>query len=322
MILMGTYNGGRFLEAQIQSIQAQTFKNWHLLVRDDGSSDGTVHILSTYQEQDSRIKMIVDGNRNLGPSGNFNELCMAAVRLRADIVFFCDQDDVWLPDKLETQVQALRSIEQHHGNDYPALVYTDLAVVDMQLKSIHTSFLEYQGVKNIKQEPLRVLLAQNYIPACASAFNRALLQLATPIPGNALMHDWWVALCAAACGKIEFIPQPMGLYRQHRRNAVGAKGLSGAINPLHGNMKSRWQIGRENFIRSIDQAQQLQKRVQDCNPRLLHPGTLSCINAYADCLNQGRLERIKSMRKHGIRRQGLVYGTLFYLLRLFQKKQG
>jgi rhamnosyltransferase len=322
MILMGTYNGGRFLEEQIQSIQAQTFKNWHLLIRDDGSSDSTVHILSTYHEQDSRIKMIVDDKGNQGPSGNYNILCTEAAGLEADIIFFSDQDDVWLPNKLETQVQAVRNLEQRHGKKLPVLVYTDLSVVDMQLKIINNSFLAFQGVKNIASDPLLFLLAQNFIPACASAINRALLQIASPIPENALMHDWWVALCAAACGKIKFIPRPMGLYRQHCSNAVGAKGLLGAINPLHGNMKSRWQKGRDNFIRSIGQARQLKKRVQCRTPRLLHQRTLSHINAYADCLNQGRVERFKSMRKHGISRQGLVYGTLFYILLLLQKRQG
>ncbi len=318
---MGTYNGERFLEEQIQSIQAQTFKNWLLLVRDDSSSDGTVHILNTFQEQDNRIKLIVDDKGNLGPSSNFNELCMEAARRGADIVFFCDQDDVWLPGKLETQIRIIQSIEQQYGKNIPVLVYTDLSVVDVQLRIIHRSFMAYQGIKDIAFEPLRVLLAQNFIPACASAINRALLQLASPIPENVLMHDWWIALCAAACGKIEFIPQPLGLYRQHHKNAVGAKNLLDAINPLNGNLKSRWQTGHENFIRSMDQAQQLKKRVQDRTPRLLHSGTLSRINAYVDCLIKGRVERIKSMWKQGIRRQGLVYGTLFYLLLFFLKRQ-
>ena len=322
MILMGTYNGERFLEEQIRSIQTQTFKNWHLLIRDDDSSDKTVHILNNFQKQDNRIKVVVDDKGNQGPSKNYNILCTEATKLEADVIFFSDQDDVWLPTKLETQVQAFRNFEERHSNKLPMLVYTDLSVVDMQLKIINKSFLDFQGVKNITSEPLRFLLPQNFIPACASAINRALLILDSPIPENALMHDWWVALCAAACGKIKFIPRPMGLYRQHCSNAVGAKGLLGAINPLHGNMKSRWRKGRDNFIRSIGQARQLKKRVQCRTPRLLHQRTLSHINAYADCLNQGRVERFKSMRKHGISRQGLVYGTLFYILLLLQKQQG
>jgi len=319
---MGTYNGEYFLEEQIRSIQAQTLKNWRMLIRDDGSSDDTVNILNTLQEKDSRIKLIKDKKGNQGPSNNYNILCKEAANLEADIIFFSDQDDVWLPNKLETQVQAVRNFEERHSNKLPVLVYTDLTVVDMGLRTINQSFLAYQGVKNIASEPLRVLLAQNFIPACASAINHALLTLASPIPENALMHDWWIALCAASCGKIEFIPQPMGLYRQHSRNVVGAKGLLGVANPLPGNLKTRWQTGRDNFIRSTGQAQQLQRRIQAHPPMLFHPGALSRINAYAGCLNLNRIERIRLMIKHGIKRQGLFYGTLFYLLLIFQKRLG
>ena len=292
-----------------------------MIIRDDGSSDLTVNILRTLINKDDRIKLIVDDKGNQGPLLNYNLLCAEAVKCESDIIFFSDQDDVWLPDKLETQVQAIRNIEHVHSKDLPVLVYTDLSVVDKQLRRIHKSFQSFQGMRNISYMPLRVLLAQNYIPACATAINRSLLRLAWPIPENALMHDWWVALCAAACGIIEFNPQPMGFYRQHEDNKIGAKGLLGAINPFQKNVKQRWQTGRDNFLRSIDQAQQLKKRIEECVALRIQPGILSRINAYAQCLNQGRHQRIKSIREHGIRRQGWVYNILFYALLLFHSRK-
>lgn len=318
---MGTYNGECFLEEQIRSIQTQTFANWQMLIRDDGSWDNTVNILNTFQENDNRIKLIEDDKGNQGPSNNYNILCAEATNLGADIIFFSDQDDVWLPNKLETQVQAVHNLEKRHSNELPILVYTDLAVVDMQLKSINNSFLSFQGIKNVTSEPLRILLAQNYIPACASAINHSLLALALPIPDNVLMHDWWIALCAASCGRIEFIPQAMGLYRQHHSNAVGARGIVDMINPLHGNLRTRWQTGQDNLVRSTGQAQLLQRRIQAHTPMRLHPGALSRINAYANCLNLGRIGRVSLMLKNGIKRQGLFYGTLFYLLLFIQKRR-
>ena len=316
VILLGTYNGEPYIEEQIKSIQDQTRQNWTLFIRDDGSTDNTVRILNSYQQEDNRIRVIVDKKSNLGTCGNFNELCKAALKTDVETLLFCDQDDVWLPDKIENQVNAIQRIENQYGKGCPILVHSDLSVVDSHLKRIHKSFLAYHGVRNVEKEALGTLLAQNYITACASAFNRSLLKLATPIPDEVLMHDWWFALCAAACGQIGFIETPMTLYRQHHNNTIGAKGLLNySINPFQNDLKARWRDGYNNFIRSMHQAALLKERIEE-RKFPADPGALKCIDIYANCLLMRRGARLKAIWNNQIHRQGIFYQILFYILLL------
>lgn len=314
-ILLGTYNGELYLREQIKSILDQTYQNWKLFIRDDGSDDDTIRILNAYQQQDKRIHLVVDNKGNLGALGSYNELCRIALKNNSDIVFFCDQDDVWLPDKIKTQIAAIKKIEDRHGRGCPILVYSDLEVVNEHLNRIHKSFLGFRGIKNPKKGSIRVLLTQNYITACSSAFNLALLKLATPIPDVALMHDWWPALCAAACGKISYIEKPTTLYRQHGSNTIGAKGLLNSINPFRNGIKARWQNVKSNFILSTSQAEQLKKRIQT-QKLSIDPLVLKCIDTYANCLKKGRVERLKAVWENGIQRQGTLHRIFFYVLLL------
>jgi rhamnosyltransferase len=314
-ILMGTYNGELYLKDQIRSVQNQTYRSWVLFIRDDGSVDDTINILNTYQQKDARIQIVLDNKGNLGTLGNYNELCSVALKNNANTVFFCDQDDVWMPDKIKTQIESIQEIEAMHGKDCPILVHTDLTVVDTRLKRIHKSFLAYHGVRNVNEKSLCTLLAQNYITACASTINRALLNIATPIPEEALMHDWWFALCAAACGQIMYIETPMTLYRQHYNNTIGAKGLLNSLNPFRNNIKARWREGHKNFIQSIHQADRLKKRIED-QISSEYPGVLKYIDTYTNCLKMGRFKRLLAIRRNGIQRQGILYQIFFYIFLL------
>ena len=123
-IVLSTYNGAKFLSEQIDSIQAQTFTDWQLLIRDDDSSDKTRDIIVSYMLQDERIKFINEGDHtNLGVINSFYKLIKHD---SADYYFFCDQDDVWLPEKMATMLaEATR-----HDASQPLMVYMDLSVVD------------------------------------------------------------------------------------------------------------------------------------------------------------------------------------------------
>ncbi|MCD0023384.1 glycosyltransferase, partial [Streptococcus agalactiae] len=117
-----TYNGEKFLAQQIESIQKQTFKEWNLLIRDDGSSDKTCDIIRNFTAKDSRIRFINENeHHNLGVIKSFFTLVNYEV---ADFYFFSDQDDVWLPEKLSVSLEAAK----HKASDVPLLVYTDLKV--------------------------------------------------------------------------------------------------------------------------------------------------------------------------------------------------
>jgi glycosyltransferase involved in cell wall biosynthesis len=311
---MGTYNGAGYIGPQIRSIQAQHVGEWTLLIRDDGSTDDTVEIVRRLAALDARIRLVDDDGGNLGVVQNFSRLMTIALNEGAERVFCADQDDVWQPEKLRLLGDTLRELENRYGNDTPLLVHSDLAVVNEKLELIGDSFMKYQGIVNETYAPLRVLLAQNFITGCAMAINRALLTLALPMPKSVLMHDWWLALCAAAFGMIGFVQAPTVLYRQHAANEVGAKDFWGLLNPLRTNLGERWKIGERHFFGSIIQAQHLMERIKNSHFEP-NAGAVMLTEAYADCLNLNRIRRINRIRRLKIGRQGVIRQVLF-LLRL------
>ncbi len=220
-ILLATYNGAAFLATQLDSILAQTYENWRLVIRDDGSTDKTPEILEAFRARHpDKVVVLDDEAGNLGLVQNYSRLMEHA---GAGYVAFCDQDDVWKPEKLELSLQKMRALEAEHGADKPLLVFTDLTVVDEDLNVIQDSFWKYQGLRPQRCNSLNRLLLQNVVTGCTALMNRTLMQMAVPIPEKAHVHDWWIALVAAAFGSAGYVAGPTVLYRQHGENIIGAK---------------------------------------------------------------------------------------------------
>ena len=220
-ILLATYNGAAFLAAQLDSILAQTHENWRLVIRDDGSTDKTPEILEAFRARhQEKVVILEDEAGNLGLVQNFSRLMEQA---GAGYIALCDQDDVWKPEKLELSLQKMRTLEAEHGTEKPLLVFTDLTVVDEDLRIIHPSFWRYQGLRPERCNALNRLLLQNVVTGCTALMNRPLMQKAVPIPEMAHVHDWWIALVAAAFGSAGYVAEPTVLYRQHGENIIGAK---------------------------------------------------------------------------------------------------
>lgn len=312
LILLGTYNGARFLQEQLESIQRQTAIDWTLLIRDDGSRDGTLEILERFSQSDDRIVLLQDLHGRLGVVRNYGELMRKALERQADVIFFSDQDDVWLPSKMSEQVNQIEALQKSYGQATPILVHSDLEVVDAALDRVHRSFMEFQGIANESQWPLQVLLAQNFVTGCATAINRQLLEIATPIPTTAVMHDWWLAVCAAACGKIRYCPTPMTRYRQHGFNEIGAKSWWKLLNPFQTDFRKRWEKGTWTFLQTLAQAMALYQRLLErCGPGIQANAALA--EQYARCLELPPLKRLNMLRRTGIHRQGLLAQRLFCL---------
>lgn len=219
-ILLATYNGAVYLNEQLDSLLRQTHTNWRLLIRDDGSTDATPKIIEQFaREHSDRVKIIQDDKPHGGARINFAALLEAST---ADYSMYCDQDDVWLPDKIAATFAALRGIENRFGRDMPVMAHCDLCIVDSGLCELHPSLWRYQRLDPIIGQALNRALLQNVSVGCAAIFNRALRERASPVPETARGHDWWVSLVAAAMGKITHVPEPLVLYRQHANNAVGA----------------------------------------------------------------------------------------------------
>lgn len=218
---MATYNGERFVETQLESILAQTHADFELLVSDDCSTDATRDILQRFADADGRVRLVDAGRRFGGARDNFLWLLSQAT---APYIAFCDQDDLWLPEKVELGLNALHELEGTWGTDAPLLAFSDVAVAAEDLSVIDPSFLSYSGL-DPRHSGLGHLLVQNLAPGCTIVANRALYHDALRIPEDVspvIMHDWWLMLTASALGHIGFVDEPTMLYRQHANNSVGA----------------------------------------------------------------------------------------------------
>lgn len=215
-IVMATFNGGAFLQSQLESIVAQTFTHWQLLISDDGSTDNTREIITQFMEQNTHFNItVIDG-----PSQGFCQNFLSALRhdmCSGCMVAFCDQDDIWLPDKLERAVR-------HLGGDKPRAYGSVVQMVDADLN------LMSQTRAPARTVDFANLLVENCIVGSSLALNVAAVDAvrAAPLDADVTYHDWWALLITAGIGGSVYVdPVPSVLYRQHSGNIVGsARGVA------------------------------------------------------------------------------------------------
>jgi glycosyltransferase involved in cell wall biosynthesis len=218
-ILMSTFNGEAFLRPQLDSILEQEYTDLRLLIRDDGSTDGTLSIVSEYAEKDPRIVIIRDDAGNVKAYRSFIKL---VERSGSPYFMFADQDDVWLPDKTTKMMDRMTQIEAESGTEEPIVVFSDLKIVDEQLSVIDESLWHFQQFDPNICRDWRSLLAQNVVLGCAMLANAKAREISLPCLLPEMYHDQWVAVNAAKYGRIDFIRESTILYRQHSDNHSGA----------------------------------------------------------------------------------------------------
>ena len=216
-IIMSTYNGEKYIKEQLESIKGQTCNEKIILyVRDDGSSDTTISLLEEYRDKNEMDITIAEGE-NVGASKSF--LCAIRECPDAEYYAFCDQDDVWKKDKLQTAINAIGDTER------PVLWCSNYEVVDQNLNT-----LSMDGLKKPRTNSLELLFYNN-VPGCVMVFNRALMELLRKINIEEIrMHDIMAINIAALTGTILYESKPLILYRQHGNNAIG-----------YGNRKIEWK---------------------------------------------------------------------------------
>ena len=224
-IVCSVFNGADYLAEFIESVQAQTVGNWMLWVRDDGSHDSSATVLKHWAVSDERIHLLDVPGKNLGVVASFDRV-LQQVPVDARYIMFADQDDVWLPHKIEYTLSAMVLGEQHSGG--PLLVHSDMHVVNAQLEPIAESFWEFAHI-NPESTSLRRLLAHNVVTGATMMINRALREQAGDIPTTAAMHDWWMAAVASAFGSLIAVTTPTMQYRQHSLNTIGARRPGSAL---------------------------------------------------------------------------------------------
>ena len=220
-ILLSTYNGENHIKELILSILNQTYTDWRLIIRDDVSNDSTLQIIEYFKKKyPDKITLMETDNDHLGPVLSFGRLLGHS---QADYISLCDQDDIWMPDKLEILFHNLSIKEKQTSKDLPILVHSDLQVCNENMEKIADSFWKYQNLDPEKMKDIRCLLVQNFVTGCTLMINKALLEKALPIPCQTLMVDWWLALLAQQTGEILTINIPLVKYRQHGNNVIGAR---------------------------------------------------------------------------------------------------
>jgi len=227
-ILLATYNGEKYIADQIRSILEQTCTDWRIISRDDGSSDNTVNILRSYADSYKEKFLLIESEKqNLGPCQNFSHLLNFS---DAEYIMFCDQDDIWMPDKIQITIDKMRDLEKKYP-DHPILVHTDLNIVDENLKLISNSMWEYQDLDIRFEKELYKIAVHNIVTGCTVMINRKAKLCSIPIPKEAVMHDWWIAINVCKYGIISHISQSSILYRQHSDNRLGAIEKNKKRNP-------------------------------------------------------------------------------------------
>lgn len=224
-ILLATYNGEKYLKEQIESILNQTYKNIHLIIADDKSKDGTREILKEY-EKDERITVYLQ-KQNLGYVRNFEFLLK---KVESNYYMLSDQDDVWLPEKVEKSMETLKKQNAD-------LVFGDLEVVDENLKTIYPSFGDFMLLnRKIKKciKSYEVNYLYNCVTGCTILSKKEYIKNILPIPYNSkyVPHDYWMALMVALKGKLAYMPEKYIKYRQHGNNQIGTDRISHKFKKL------------------------------------------------------------------------------------------
>lgn len=300
-ILLATYQGQRYLRAQLTSLRSQTSGEWKAFMHDDGSSDNTVSMLREFAMEDPSHFCVIDAPPTGGAKNNFLFLTS---QVEAPYYLYCDQDDVWLPHKIQRTTAAMLALEAEMGADRPCLVHTELRVVDGMLDMICPHLSEYQGIEPA-QLTLARLLVQNTVTGCTMMINRTLRdEMLRPADPQAIrMHDWWAALIAMRFGGLRFLDEPSILYRQHGNNSVGAqsaKGFSALCKKAMDTQKIRQSI-RETRAQAQEFARVFNLSEDDLITRYGH----------ADEMN--KLQRLHFYRKNGIQKTTTLRNLGFLL---------
>ena len=219
-ILMATYNGEKYLKQQIESILNQTYSNFRLIISDDCSKDKTKEIIEEYKTKDKRIEVYFQ-EKNLGYVKNFEFLLN---KVQNGIYMLSDQDDYWLPEKVEKSLEKLKE----KNADF---VFGDLEVVDENLNTIYKSFGDFMLLnRKIKKyiDSYKVNYLYNCVTGCTILARKETLENILPLPKNSkyLIHDHWMGLMSAIYGKVAYIPEKYIKYRQHGENQVGVNKIS------------------------------------------------------------------------------------------------
>lgn len=296
VVLMSTYNGERFIDSQLSSILNQLPIEGRILIRDDGSTDNTIDHVNKLK--DSRIQIII--GKNLGFARSFLELITLAPD-DADYFMLSDQDDIWLPGKIETAEKIINKYDS-----YPILYCSRMKLVDHDLN--------YIGLSPKWNRPPSFInaLSENIVTGCTAAFNKKLRDLVIGCGDSSYIyfHDWWLYLVASAFGLVFFDDNPTILYRQHRNNIIGmGMGFQRYLTILKFLHKKSWLSIMKNQVLIFEMT--FKSRLTDHHKK--------CINELVN--KEGDLRRINLIFSRFQKRQSVIGEIFFRLLLLLDHRR-
>lgn len=305
-IIMSTYNGGDYIAAQIESLLNQTVRDFVLLIRDDGSTDDTPEKIASYHDE----RIVFWRGDNLGPANSFFELLREAKRRSAEYVFFCDQDDVWMADKLEIFLAAF-----DRQDTKPQLVFSDFAMIDGEGVQTEGSYAAHAGLRIPEDgDFLPKLLAQPYVFGCASAINAPLLSLVQDAPEGIEMYDCWIALTACVMGVVRYLPCATIEHRFHTHNATGRLGqdsITARLRRLTTGIKKQCA----NTKLRLNQPKLLLQQFGETMPAPV----VTRLKRMKRSVERGGFVCAGALRREGVCRGGALQNIFFYLTILLQK---
>lgn len=243
-IILSTYNGESYVEAQIESILNGTYQDIHIEVSDDGSTDRTVDLIKKMiTKYPDKLSLHVN-EKNMGYTKNF---LYAVTRAEGEYIMFCDQDDIWMEDKVETSLNALQNSEEQGK---PTMIFTDAWLYDNDTKETMGLF-QKNSHYNSEKVDIAHLLIENKCIGCTIMMNQYVKDYLQQIPDEIRVHDWWIALICSAFGSITYVDKPTLYYRQHSANMIGGTSYGGYMK----NRLSRLKEQRQTLVQCYEQGE-------------------------------------------------------------------
>lgn len=261
-VLCSLFHPGAALDRQIETILGQRHADLRLLLRSDDGDPSTSRRIAEWAERDHRIEELGGARARMGTAASYGRLIEAALNDGAEWIALADQDDEWQPDHLSS---SLEIAARHVPSDaaLPMLVHGDLELIDSAGRTLAPSMFAQARIHHEARHPLRVLLVQNFVTGCASVFNRPLAELAVPVASDAIMHDWWLALCAASTGRLLEREAATVRYRQHGSNQIGAQDYGEVLRDLRRRTFSLQRHSNQPLRDTVIQAHALRDRLRD-----------------------------------------------------------
>lgn len=295
-VLMAAYNGEKYIDKQIKSILNQSYKNFKLIVRDDGSTDNTFSILKKYESINSNVLVFKNTTKLHGQLSNFAWLFNYAKNKNYQYIMFSDQDDIWYKNKIKLSYERITSLE----NKGPNLLYTNY---DIYNSSSQKRKKAYDHELNYSFEQLFV---QNWLMGCTMMLDRKMIELVNNIPNNVENHDYWISVVASIKKNISYLEKPTMLHRLHTNNVTARTNSDSIVNRtrkifnifFNSNYRMERYTVWENVFKNIKLMYNFPKKVEELD----------------EVLHGSRFNSVRTIKKYSFKGINFMSTASFYVL--------